>query len=499
LFADQLGDHFLGPGGGGGSADGDDGEQPVLLVESRAVFRRRRFHRAKAHLVLSALRHRAAELGERATLVRAETYRAALAQVPGPIEVVHPTSRAALRFVRTLGDRVRVLPPRGFASTFADFRGWAESRGGRRLLLEEFYRAARLRTGLLTDDSGAPLGGKWNYDTDNREPPPKGAARLDLPEPLWPAEDDIDEQVRADLDAWQGDGVQFAGRDGPRRFAATGGEARAALADFVAHRLPLFGRYEDAMLAGDPWMAHSLLSVPMNLGLLHPLDAAAAVARAHRDGDAPLAAAEGFIRQVIGWRDYVWHLYWHFPDDYRGRNALDARTPLPQWWADLDAEAVDAACLSSALAKTRDHGWAHHIERLMVLGSWALQRGYDPGDLTEWFRCSFVAGYDWVMVPNVVGMSQHADGGLMATKPYTSGGAYLNRMGDHCAGCRYRPEVRLGERACPFTAGYWAFLHRAADDLRGNHRMKQPLAGLHRLKDLDDVLAQEARRGADPP
>ena len=279
----------------------------------------------------------------------------------------------------------------------------------------------------------------------------------------------------------------------------TPGEADAALADFIHHRLPLFGTYEDAMLAQDTWMAHSLLSVPMNLGLLDPWDAARAVERAYYSGRAPLAAAEGFIRQVIGWRDYVWHLYWRFGEDYRHRNALAAAAPLPDWWAELDADAVHARCLSSALAKVRDHGWSHHIERLMVLGSWALQRGYDPADLTDWFRRSFVDGFDWVMVPNVVGMSQYADGGLMATKPYTSGGAYLNRMSDSCGGCRYRPDVRAGDDACPFTAGYWAFLARNADVLRDNHRMKQPLAGLRRLKDLPDLLAQEERRSDTPP
>jgi deoxyribodipyrimidine photolyase-related protein len=246
-------------------------------------------------------------------------------------------------------------------------------------------------------------------------------------------------------------------------------------------------------------MAHSMLSAPLNLGLLHPLEVARRAVRAHREGDAPIEAVEGFVRQVVGWREYVWHLYWHLGEEYRASNALDAREPLPRWWRTLDADGeVQARCLSDVLATVREEGWAHHIPRLMVLGNWALQRGYDPAALTDWFHRAFVDGFDWVMVPNVVGMSQHADGGVMATKPYASGGAYIKRMSDYCGGCRYDPAVRVGERACPFTAGYWAFLERNRDVLAGNHRMAQALHGLDRLGDLDAVVAQERARGPGP-
>jgi deoxyribodipyrimidine photolyase-related protein len=239
--------------------------------------------------------------------------------------------------------------------------------------------------------------------------------------------------------------------------------------------------------------------VPLNLGLLHPLDVVRAAEHAYHEGRAELAAVEGFVRQVIGWREYVWHVYWHTNERYRDRNALEAHEPLPIWFDSLDADAVTARCLASALTGVRDEGWVHHIPRLMVLGSWALQRGYDPAQLIDWFRRSFVDGYDWVMVPNVVGMSQHADGGLMATKPYTSGGAYIARMSDYCGDCPYDPKVRVGEQACPFTAGYWAFLHRNRERLGGNARMARQLRGLDRLSDLGDLVDQESSRGSSAP
>jgi len=259
-------------------------------------------------------------------------------------------------------------------------------------------------------------------------------------------------------------------------------------------RLPDFGRYEDAIMSQDWAMSHSLLSVPLNLGVLHPLEAVHAAEQAYHDKQAPLAAVEGFIRQILGWREYMWHLYWHFGKDYTTNNKLDARTSLPDWWADLDADAVTAECLRHALMGVRDRGWAHHIQRLMVLGNHALQRGYRPQELTEWFATAFVDGFRWVMPTNVVGMSQHADGGLLATKPYTSGGAYINKMSDHCGDCAYDPKKRLGADACPFTAGYWAFTHRHQDMLSKNNRTRRAVSSMERLADLDAVLEQESAR-----
>lgn len=496
LFGDQLGEHFL-----------DDHDGDVLMVESKRVFARKRYHRAKAHLVLSAMRHRAAELGDRVSYRQTDTYVEGLGRRTRDLQVVQPTSFAAVRFVRGLADGsvggkerdIERLPARGFVTGREDFDHWADGRDGNRLLMEDFYRDARRRHEVLMDGT-EPVGGKWNYDHENREPPPKGADSLGLDPPPWPEEDEIDEQVRRDLDRWEADGdVSFIGKDGPRLFAATRAEAEAVLDHFLAHRLPQFGPHEDAILEGDPWMAHSVISAPMNLGLLDPLAVVRRAEEVHAAGDAPLASVEGFCRQVMGWRDYMWHLYWYLGDDYRRSNKLQQRRKVPDWWADLDGDATRARCLSHTLDAVAERGWVHHIPRLMVLGSYGLQRGWAPDQLTDWFHRAFVDGYDWVMVPNVVGMSQHADGGVLATKPYTSGGAYISKMSDHCGSCELDPTVRVGEKACPFTAGYWWFLHRQRERLEGNQRMARALHGLDRLKDLEALVEQEESRGSDPP
>ena len=458
LFADQLGPHFLDP---------DRPDQPVLLVESRRVFARRRFHRAKAHLVLSALRHRAAELADRAEHRRVDRYADAVGG--RPLEVCHPTSYRALRFVTSLPD-VDVLPARGFVTAHEEFARWADGRHGR-LLMEDFYRDARRRTGVLMDSDGGPVGGRWNLDADNREPPPRRPG----------------EPRRSSA----GTGRGASPRRGTRLWPRWGTSSSTGCRRSARTRTP--------MPAADGEMAHSQLSVPLNLGLLDPLEVVRAAEDAYVAGAAPLQSVEGFVRQVMGWRDYVWHLYWHQGPAYRGLNALDAHQPVPDWLWDLDADAVTARCLSTVLAQVRDTGWTHHIPRLMVLGSWALQRGVDPAELTEWFHLSFVDGYDWVMVPNVVGMSQHGDGGVMATKPYTSGGAYINRMSDFCRPCAYDPKVRVGQSACPFTAGYWDFMARHRERFEHNPRISRQLGTLDRLADLDELQESERRRGTAPP
>ena len=481
LFADQLGPHF------------DDGG-PIVLVEATAVLGQRTYHRAKAHLILSALRHRARELGDRVEFLRTEHYRDVL--TGRDLEVINPTSWGARALVAELG--AQVLPSRGFVTSESDFVDWAAGRPASRLVMEQFYRSVRTSTGVLMRGP-EPEGGRFNYDQDNRQPPPKGASSLGLPDIWAPVEDDIDAEVRRDLDRLVAEGrVHLIGSDGPRRFAATRKEALAALNDFIETRLADFGPFEDASLTGDSNMAHSRLSVPLNLGLLHPQEVIDAVVAAYHGGGThgpPLASVEAVVRQIMGWRDWVWHLYWHLGERYVVEsNFLTANEPLPAAFLELNGAGVEARCLSHVLDEVNRTGWAHHIQRLMILGNWSLQRGYQPAALSNWFINAFVDGTPWVMPANVVGMSQHADGGIVATKPYASGGAYISKMTDFCGGCRFNPKVRLGPDACPFTAGYWAFLDRVEPRIRGNHRMSQPLAGLRRLVDREAVVAQERDR-----
>lgn len=246
-------------------------------------------------------------------------------------------------------------------------------------------------------------------------------------------------------------------------------------------------------------MAHSLLSVPMNLGLLHPREVVSRAIDAFDQDAATLASVEGLIRQIIGWREYVWHLYWHLGEEYLASNALGAHHRPPDWFMEAHADKVDARCLQHSLRYVRDLGYSHHIVRLMVLSNWALQHGYQPQAINDWFRRAFVDGYPWVMAANVIGMGLYADGGVMATKPYVAGGAYLNRMTDFCGGCRFNPKVRVGADACPFTAGYWAFLYAHKDDFRDNHRMATALRTMDKLTDLDELLRQESERKDEAP
>jgi deoxyribodipyrimidine photolyase-related protein len=485
LFADQLGPHF------------DDGGD-IVIPEVLSPFRRRTYHRQKAHLILSALRHRVAELGSRAELRKGDTYHEVLSGFDA--SVVNPTSWGLRSLVAELsaGANLEVLPSRGFMASEEEFQLWV-ARQKKRLLMENFYRHQRRQTGILmvqgVGDEPLPEGGQFNFDHENREPPPKGQVTLGVSAPWYPREDHIDDEVRTYLDGLEASGeIRFRGADGPRLFPATRQEALEALEHFVTTRLATFGPYEDAAMVGDWAMSHSLLSPALNLGLLDPAEVVDRVVQAYQEGRVELASAEGFVRQVMGWRDWVWHLYWHLGPDFVNSNYLEHQTPLPLWWVELDATDIQSRCISQVLEEVHRRGWTHHINRLMVLGSFALQRGFDPRALNDWFVDVFVDGTPWVMPANVIGMSQYADGGVVATKPYTSGGAYLNTMTNYCGSCVFSPSVRVGEKGCPMSAGYWNFLHHNRDALRGNHRMSQPLAGLSRLGDLEQVLEQESER-----
>ena len=474
-------------------ADRRPGEVRVLLVESEAALARRDWHRQRLHVVLASMRRFAAELaseGFAVDLRRAPTLRAGLdAHVaehrPTRVVAMEASSWDGRRMLEAAG--VDVVRSDRFLCPADEFAEWAGGRSGR-LTMEDFYRWQRRRLGILMDGD-EPAGGRWNFDADNREPPPRDGR-------AWPAAvtsrlDDLDAEVLAGLPD------HAVGADPVGIWPTSRRAALARLRTFVDEALPRFGPHEDAMLAGEWRLAHSLLSSALNIGLLHPAEVVDAVEDAYRSGAVPIASAEGFIRQVIGWREYVWGLYWLWMPEYRDRDELGADRPLPAAWR--GGATTDMACLANVLAKVDEYGWAHHIERLMVLGNLALLAGTRPAEVVDWMTARFVDGAEWVMLPNVVGMALHADGGMMATKPYAAGGAYINRMSDHCRGCRYDPKRRVGDDACPYTTLYWDFLARHRGRFAANHRMARQVAGLDRLGDLDAVRARaaEVRAGLD--
>lgn len=326
-------------------------------------------------------------------------------------------------------------------------------------------------------DGGQPAGGAWNFDASNREPPPRDARS-------WPPTprgrlDAVDRSVLSEMEA-----LETFGADPDGTWATSRQGALLRLRRFTAETLPLFGPHEDAMLTDEWRLAHSALSHALNIGLLLPDEVCDAAEESYRSGSAPIASVEGFVRQVLGWREYVWGIYWRSMPGYRRVNELGARRPLPPA---LTGTPTKMRCVGIAVDAVRDRAWTHHIQRLMVLGNLALLAGVEPAEMVDWMWRSFIDGAEWVMLPNLLGMSLHADGGLMATKPYAGGGAYINRMSDYCKGCAYDPKRRTGDDACPFTTLYWDFLARHRTRFAGNHRMAQALHGLDRLPDLDDV------------
>ncbi len=379
---------------------------------------------------------------------------------------------------------LEIRPDRHFFSSKDDFAEHA--RGRKQLRLEYFYRPLREKFGVLMDGD-EPAGGQWNFDAENRGAFPKAGPGA-LPAPVSYAPDAI---TRGVIDLVSARFADHPGSLADFDWPVTPAQARAALDDFLAHRLPLFGRYQDAIWTGEPWLYHSRLAQAMNMKLLDPRDIVAGAERAWREGRVPLEAAEGFIRQVIGWREYVRGIYWHFMPQYLDRNALGATQSLPSFYWTGDTE---MNCVRDAVRQTLRFGYAHHIQRLMVTGLFALLFGVDPKRVHEWYLAVYVDAVEWVELPNTLGMSQFADGGVMASKPYCATGAYVDRMSNACKGCRYDPKKAEGPDACPFTTLYWDFLARHETLLARNQRMTMQLKNLGR-KSPSDLRA--IRRQAD--
>ncbi|MES2290303.1 MAG: cryptochrome/photolyase family protein [Pseudomonadota bacterium] len=460
----------------------------ILLMEVAEETTYVRHHKRKIALVLSAMRHFTKELraaGWTVDYVRlddadntgtfsGEVERAIKRNGARSIRIVEPgewrVKTAIDGWSKQFNIPVEVMSDDRFICGILEFQTWAQSRND--LVMEFFYREMRRKTGLLMTADGQPEGGQWNLDKQNRAPPKHG---LVFPEPMQFAPDETTAAV-IDLVATRFE-THF-GRLDAFSLPVTAEQARLALAHFIATALPDFGTYQDAMVTGEDWLYHSWLSPALNLGLLNPLEVAQAAADAYAAGDVPLNAAEGFIRQIIGWREYVRGYYWLEMPEVADANALDATRPLPEFYWTGE---TDMRCMAEAIRKTRDNAYAHHIQRLMVLGNFAMLAGVRPQDVADWFLVVYADAYEWVELPNVIAMSQHADGGRMATKPYAGGGAYINRMSDHCTRCRYDVKQKAGPEACPFNALYWDFLARHDRRFRRNHRMKNMYAGWDRM------------------
>ena len=360
-----------------------------------------------------------------------------------------------------------------FFSTVRDFTQHAAGR--KQLRLEFFYRELRHKTGILMDGD-QPLGGQWNFDADNRGSFGKKGPGT-LPPPSRFAPDAITQEV---IRLVQHRFANHPGSVDSFGWPVTRQQALEALHAFIAHRLPSFGLYQDAMWEGEVWLYHSHLSCALNLKLLNPREVLAAAVDALNQDHAPIEAVEGFVRQILGWREYVRGIYWMNMPGYVDLNTSNAHAPLPSfYWTGQ----TDKACLRDAIGQTLNHGYAHHIQRLMVTGLYALLLGVSPKEVHAWYLAVYVDAVEWVELPNTLGMSQYADGGLMASKPYVASGKYIDRMSNHCKGCRFNPADSIGETACPFTTLYWNYLNKHADSLAKNPRMLMQLKNLNRLSE----------------
>jgi deoxyribodipyrimidine photolyase-related protein len=419
----------------------------------------------------------------------ARLQRAIDAHQPASVHITDPASidqkRGAERICEQAGVPLTWHADTHFLCDHDTFADWVEGR--KSPTLEYFYREQRRAYDCLLTDNGDPVGGDWNYDTDNRESFGADGPGL-LPDPPSYFDDPYVQEAAAD--------VKQAYPDAPGRLTepfpwpVTPEQAQEALDRFIKERLPTFGTHQDAMWTDRPWLSHSQLSPALNLKLLDPHDAVAAAEAAYRSDQAPLNAVEGFIRQVLGWREFIRGLYWHRADDWSAMNELDATEPLPAFYWTGETH---MACLHDALTQVVDHAYGHHIQRLMITGLFGLLYGIDPQELNDWHEAFYIDAWPWASVPNMLGMSQYADGGYVGTKPYTASGKYVSRMSNYCAGCRYDPAESTGDNACPFTTLYWNFLDRHQDTLSGNRRMNFQLANLRRKEDAErSAIAERA-------
>jgi deoxyribodipyrimidine photolyase-related protein len=480
----------------------DRRKDALLMLEVRGEAEHVPSHRQRTTLFLSAMRHFALErlaeglpvayvrLDERANTqsLESELERILPRLRPARVRVVQPgehrVEEALHAACRRRGTPLQILPDESFTCSLEEFNNWAEGR--KSLVMEHFYRWRRRTLDIMLAPGGGPLGGEWNFDSRNRLSFRK-APKVRPPYRSRP--DAVTREVMEEVEkAWPGAYGRMKGFGWP----VTRRQAKRALADFIEHRLARFGTYEDAMWTGQPFLYHSALSAALNLKLLRPRECVDAALQALAEGRAEINNVEGFVRQLIGWREFIRGVYYREGPGYVRRNGLEQSGRLPEFFWTGETRMT---CLSQCLNQVLDHGYSHHIPRLMVIGNFALTAGVDPAEVQRWFLAMYVDAVEWVTAPNVIGMSQHADGGVVGTKPYVASGKYIRRMSNYCETCAYDPESRTGKDACPFNTLYWDFLLRHRVRFARNHRMSMMLRNLDHIEERErKQIRARARR-----
>lgn len=482
-------------------ADMDPKHDVILMCEVEEEATYVKHHQKKIAFLFSAMRHFAEELRSKGYQVRyttlddpdnghsfTEEVKRAVADL-NPSRVIvteageYRVQAMLLKWKQRFSIPVEVRPDDRFLCTQDQFVKWAKSR--KELRMEYFYRQMREQYDVLMEQ-GKPVGGQWNFDAMNRKAP------SDPLSPPKPYQSNLD-QITLDVIALVKERFQsHFGDIEPFYFAVTRRQALYALDKFIAERLSLFGDFQDAMLQGQPWLFHSHLSFYLNCGLLLPLECIQAAEKAYAEERAPLNAVEGFIRQILGWREYVRGIYWLKMPDYEQVNFLQSSRSLPAlYWG----QETHMNCLQQCVKETRENAYAHHIQRLMVLGNFALLAGLNPEQVNEWYMLVYADAYQWVELPNVTGMILFADGGLLASKPYAASGAYINKMSDYCKSCHYSVSKKTGADACPFNYLYWDFLIRNRTRLTDNPRLTMSYRVLDKMtSDKVSAIEQDSQR-----
>jgi deoxyribodipyrimidine photolyase-related protein len=470
----------------------------VLLIESKTHFAAWHFHKHRIAFQLAAMRHFAHELQAAGIPVHhyslhRQPYLDSLSAITHLLKhthdphllVIDPSEHHCAEWIQSLpkllGVHIRTEPNSLFLTNRQEFAAWA--RPLKRPLMEHFYRRMRTKLNVLLEPDGSPIGGEWNLDKQNRKPPKRG---MTFPPPLSISPDPITRTALNNVDQLF---PTHPGSTAGFTLPVTRADAHRAWNDFLKHRLPQFGDYEDAMLTGQPFLNHSVVSMLLNVALLTPMQLVRDVEAEFHAGRVPLNSAEGFIRQIIGWREYVYGIYWSFMPEYRSRNTRHSTLDLPHWFWTGN---TDLNCLSHCIKGVVDRAYSHHIQRLMVICNFATLAALSPQAVNDWFYAMYADSHDWVVTPNVVGMGMNADHGTIATKPYISSAAYIHRMSDYCKDCRFDPNQRVGEQACPFNYLFWTFLHHFADQFKTNPRMTMMLKNAQKIDptQMHDMMQQ---------